>query len=130
MATTLSAARTLLFGLLCADTATGDPHASLQAVGIVRCHKYEPVVLEKPFALTITTRGMDDSFWLMDVRMYHTFQADPEIAQQNIDTAMPAVDGLLSSSFGGVTWRVNNNPDLDALIAVLELSVGREQVPW
>ena len=124
MRDTLAHAKSELFGLL--SGADGTPVAALTALGIKRCFDHEPLSPDAPFSLSLFTKGLDSVYWQLNINLYHTMGADPELAQENLDAAMPVVHNLISSGFGGDTWVVSLDLNRNALVATLELLCGRQ----
>lgn len=126
-ATSLSAARTDLYGLLVSNTATGAPEASLTAV--TRVYQYEPLPgdILKPISVTILTAGMDADFFMFELRIYASDGANNS-TQANLDTAIQQVDARLraSGTFGPSSWSVEWIDELGCWIARTEQRAGRE----
>lgn len=126
-ATSLSEARTDLFGLLVANTTTGAPHASLTA--LTKIYKYEPLPgdILKPISLTIVASGMDAEFYQFEIRIYAADGANTQ-TQANLDTAIQQVDARLrgSAQFGPSEWSIDWIDELGCWIARSEQTCGRQ----
>lgn len=125
---TLANAKAELFGLVASNTTTGVPVASLSAVGVVKCYDYEPRAgdLAKPIAVTVSTAGMTPDFWQFALRLYVSADVSVKDAQTQLDSAMVAIDGLMTAGFGPSQWTVEYVPEFQAMVASLALEVGRQ----
>lgn len=126
-ATSLSEARTDLFGLLVANTTTGAPHADLTAV--TKVYKYEPLPgdILKPISVTLIASGMNAEFYLFELRIYAADGGNTQ-TQANLDTAIQQVDARLraTSEFGPSDWSVEWVDELGCWIARTEQTCGRQ----
>ena len=126
-ATSLSAARDDLYGLLVANTTTGAPEGSLTAV--TKVYKYEPLPgdILKPISVTILTSGMDPEYFVFELRIYASDGSNNQ-TQANLDTAIQQVDARLraSAEFGPSAWTVEWIDELGAWIARTEQRAGRQ----
>lgn len=125
--TSLSAAKAELFALL-ANVSTGAPVAALTAQGVTIVYDHEPAPGQQPrdVAITLATVGQSPLFWQLALRLYVPAQVDAKAAQDTIDTAMPAIDALMTDGFGPSQWTVDWIDDIQAFVAENRLDVGRD----
>lgn len=126
-ATSIADARSDLYALLCSNTTTGAPHATLTA--ITRIYDHEPMAgdILKPASATILLRSVDHDYFYFDLRVYAT-DGTQSITQARLDTALQQLDQRLSSTaqFGPSNWSVDWLEDVSAWMAVSQLQVPRE----
>jgi hypothetical protein len=120
-------ARSDLYGLLCSNTTTGAPAASMTAV--TRVYQYEPMPgdIAKPVSITLLLRGVDPDFYLFDIRLYASDGTQP-ITQARVDLALQQIDQQLASTaqFGPSNWQLDWLEEIAAWMAVAQLQVPRE----
>lgn len=125
--TSLTAAKADLYSLLCSNTTTGAPAATLTAVARVYNHEPMPGDLFRPVSVTITTSGMTSSEFLLEVRIYAT-DATQQITQANLDLAVAQVDARIGNTaqFGPSDWEIQWVTDISAWVAVSRITTGRQ----
>ena len=126
-ATSLTAAKADLYGLLVSNTTTGAPVAALTAVA--RVYDYEPLPgdLTRPVSVTITTAGMTPDEFQLEVRIYAT-DATQQITQARLDLAIAQVDARIGTSaeFGPSEWEIAWVNEITAWVALSRLAAGRQ----
>lgn len=115
--TSLGAAKAELKGLL---TIPALPTDATSVYG------YEPLTGAKPVSVTVATAGMTPTDYLLVVRIYATTDADPEWAQETMDTLIMEIDARMGARFGPSNWTVEHDRELLAFVATSVFAVGRE----
>lgn len=126
-ATSIADARSDLYALLCSNTTTGAPAATLTAVQRVYDHEPMPGDIAKPVSITLLLRGVEPDFFQFDVRVYAS-DGTQQITQARLDNALQQIDQRLSTTaqFGPSNWAVDWMDDIAAWMATCQLQVPRE----
>lgn len=104
------------------------PHPSLAAAGVVAVFDVEPAAgdMPRPVAVTVWSNGYTPTEFNFEIRVYLSFMDGVPEAQRSMDAVLPVVDDLLPGNTGPENWTVDFDQDLDALVAVSSVQVGRE----
>jgi hypothetical protein len=94
--------------------------------GVTAAYDHEPLKVEKPVALTISTAGMDPEFYQLTIRLYHTLEVDVAEAQSHMDDLILLVEERLSSGFNRTAWTVGADMEANAWVAACTVLAGRE----
>lgn len=110
------------------DVDTGEPHADLAALGVRSVHRTEPDPgqMKGPLAITFYFAGMTPESFLFSVRCYSSLDPGQSEAQLALDDVLMAVWDLLPGDCGPETWDVLVDEGANALVAVADITVARE----
>lgn len=112
-----------LFDLFASDS-TGTPETALSTAGVVRVFKGEPTSGQapKPCFVTVAANSSTPTLYLVDVRVYSSFDApDPQTAHTRLLAVIDALEPLITEKYGPYNWEIGVAEELGAYVATSTL---------